>query len=150
MAKTRFTSEQIADFLQQSKNGVSNKVLCEKYEFSVSTLRRWQEQHAEGVRRELKQLESTGAIVFLCSFISATLLAVMFSKPLGAGVMFFFLVYCVGYIRQFRKISAKHIQEENIFLARTGRGARNAFYHFSWAYIALFVFAVGYIIVHMV
>ena len=131
MAKTRFTSEQIADFLQQSKNGVSNKVLCERYEFSVSTLRRWQEQHAEGVRRELKQLESTGAIVFLCFFISATLLAVMFSKPLG-------------------KISAKHIQEENIFLARTGRGARNAFYHFSWAYIALFVFAVGYIIVHMV
>lgn len=38
MAKTRFTSEQIADFLQQSKNGVSNKVLCERYEFSVSTL----------------------------------------------------------------------------------------------------------------
>ena len=150
MTKARVTAEQIADFLQQAKTGVSNKVLCEKYEFSVSTLRRWQEQHAEGIRRELKQLESTGAIVFLFFFISATLLAIMFSKSLSACVMFFFLAYCVGYIRQFRKISAKHIQEENILLARSGRGARNAFYHFSWAYIALFVFAVGYIIVRMV
>ena len=150
MAKARFTDEQIADFLQQSKNGVPNKVLCEKYEFSVSTLRRWQELHAENVRAELKQLESTGAKVFLCFVITALILAIMFSKSIGACVMSVFLVYCVGYIRQFRKISAKHIQEENIFLARTGRGARNAFYHFSWAYIALFVFAVGYIIVHMV
>ncbi|MBA8061926.1 transposase [Citrobacter freundii] len=150
MAKARFTAEQIADFLQQSKSGVSNKVLCEKYEFSVSTLRRWQEQHAEGVRRELKQLESTGLIVFLCFFISTPLLTVIFSKLLGAGVMFFFLVYCVGYIHQFRKVSAKHIREENIFLSRSGRGARNAFYHFCWAFIALFVFAVGYMIVHLV
>jgi hypothetical protein len=150
MAKARFTAEQIADFLQQSKSGVPNKILCEKYEFSVSTLRRWQEQHAEGIRRELKQLESTGAIVFLCSFISAVLLSIMFSKLLGACVMLFLLVYCVGYIRQFRKISAKHIREENIFLSRSGRGARNAFYRFSWAYIALFVFAVGYILVRIV
>jgi hypothetical protein len=29
MAKVRFTEEQIADFLQQSKNGVPNNVLCE-------------------------------------------------------------------------------------------------------------------------
>lgn len=150
MAKARFTAEQIADFLQQSKSGVPNKILCEKYEFSVSTLRRWQEQHAEGIRRELKQLESTGAIVFLCSFISTALLSIMFSKLLGACVMLFLLVYCVGYIRQFRKISAKHIQEENIFLSRSGRGARNAFYRFSWAYIALFVFAVGYLLVRIV
>lgn len=150
MAKARFTAEQIADFLQQSKSGVPNKILCEKYEFSVSTLRRWQEQHAEGIRRELKQLESTGAIVFLCSFISAALLSIMFSKLLGACVMLFLLVYCVGYIRQFRKISAKHIREENIFLSRSGRGARNAFYRFTWAYIALFVFAVGYILVRIV
>lgn len=150
MAKTRFTSEQIADFLQQSKNGVSNKVLCERYEFSVSTLRRWQEQHAEGVRRELKQLESTGAIVFLCFFISATLLAVMFSKPLGAGVMFFFWCTALATSANFARYLQNTSGEENIFLARTGRGARNAFYHFSWAYIALFVFAVGYIIVHMV
>ena len=150
MAKARFTDEQIADFLQQSKDGVPNKVLCEKYEFSVSTLRRWQELHAENVRAELKQLESTAAKVFLCFVITALILAIMFSKSIGACVMSVFLVYCVGYIRQFRKISAKHIQEENIFLARTGRGARNAFYHFSWAYIALFVFAVGYMIVHLV
>ncbi|WP_213134796.1 transposase [Citrobacter sp. FP75] len=150
MAKTRFTAEQIADFLQQSKSGVPNKILCEKYEFSVSTLRRWQDQHAEGIRRELKKLESTGSIVFLCFFISALLLAIIFSKLLSACVMFFFLVYCVDYIRKFRKISAKHIQEENIFLSRSGRGASNAFYHFCWAFIALFILGAGYLIVRMV
>lgn len=149
MAKARFTDEQIADFLQQSKNGVPNKVLCEKYEFSVSTLRRWQELHAENVRAELKQLESTAAKVFLCFVITALILAIMFSKSIGACVMSVFLVYCVGYIRRFRQISAQHIREENIFLSRSGRGARNAFYQFSWAFIALFIFSVGYMIVRM-
>lgn len=55
MAKARFTDEQIAEILQQSKKGAPNKDLCEYYQFSVSTLRRWQEQHAEGVRSELKK-----------------------------------------------------------------------------------------------
>lgn len=54
MVRSRFTEEQIADFLQQSKNGVPNKALCEEYGFSNSTLRRWQEKHAESVRQELK------------------------------------------------------------------------------------------------
>ncbi len=54
MAKPRFTNEQIAEILQQSKEGASNKELCEHYQFSVSTLRRWQEQHADGIRSELK------------------------------------------------------------------------------------------------
>ena len=49
MAKPRFTNEQIAEILQQSKEGASNKELCEHYQFSVSTLRRWQEQHADGI-----------------------------------------------------------------------------------------------------
>lgn len=31
MVRSRFTEEQIADFLQQSKNGVPNKALCEEY-----------------------------------------------------------------------------------------------------------------------
>ena len=57
MAKVRFTEEQIADFLQQSKNGVPNNVLCEKFGFSPSTLRRWQELHAQRIRGELKQAE---------------------------------------------------------------------------------------------
>ncbi len=38
MAKPRFTNEQIAEILQQSKEGASNKELCEHYQFSVSTL----------------------------------------------------------------------------------------------------------------
>ena len=35
MAKPRFTNEQIAEILQQSKEGASNKELCEHYQFSV-------------------------------------------------------------------------------------------------------------------
>lgn len=55
MVRSRFTEEQIADFLQQSKNGVPNKALCEEYGFSNSTLRRWQEKHAESIRQELNR-----------------------------------------------------------------------------------------------
>ncbi|AXB21668.1 hypothetical protein DPF89_04065 [Salmonella enterica subsp. enterica serovar Napoli] len=54
MVRARFTEEQIADFLQQSKNRVPNKALCEEYGFSNSTFRRWQEKHAESIRQELK------------------------------------------------------------------------------------------------
>lgn len=147
--KNRFTAEHIADVLQQAKSGVPNKVLCETYAFSPSTLRRWREQHAEDVRHELQQLESTAAKVFLCFFLLALLLSVVFSKPVGACVMPFFLLYCVGYIRRFRRISAKHIEQENIFLSRCGRGAKNAFYLFSWAFVAFFIFTVGYFIVHL-
>ncbi len=68
MAKPRFTNEQIAEILQQSKEGASNKELCEHYQFSVSTLRRWQEQHADGIRSELKnRIQSTNRLSgFLC------------------------------------------------------------------------------------
>lgn len=69
MAKARFTDEQIAEILQQSKKGAPNKELCEHYQFSVSTLRRWQEQHAEGVRSELKKnrIQSANRLsAFLC------------------------------------------------------------------------------------
>lgn len=69
MAKPRFTDEQIAEILQQSKEGASNKELCEHYQFSVSTLRRWQEQHAEGIRSELKKnrIQSANRLSgFLC------------------------------------------------------------------------------------
>lgn len=71
MTQARFIEEQIADFLHQSKNGISNKALSEKYEFSITTLRRWQEQHAEGVRRELKEAETIAALVFLGFFVFA-------------------------------------------------------------------------------
>ena len=68
MAKPRFTDEQIAEILQQSKEGASNKELCEHYQFSISTLRRWQEPHADGIRSELKKIESKAQIVFLLFF----------------------------------------------------------------------------------
>lgn len=82
MVRSRFTEEQIADFLQQSKNGVPNKALCEEYGFSNSTLRRWQEKHAESVRRELKQIESTAKIVFYASLPQPYCLPLCFLNPL--------------------------------------------------------------------
>lgn len=105
MVRSRFTEEQIADFLQQSKNGVPNKALCEEYGFSNSTLRRWQEKHAESVRQELKQIESTAKIVFLCFIAAAILLTLMFPKPTAALAIPPYLVYCISYIRRFRRIS---------------------------------------------
>lgn len=100
MVRARFTEEQIADFLQQSKNGVPNKALCEEYGFSNSTLRRWQEKHAESIRQELKQIESTAKIVFLCFIVAAILLTLMFPKPTGALAIPPYLVYCISYIRR--------------------------------------------------
>ncbi|MDU2937597.1 MAG: transposase [Enterobacteriaceae bacterium] len=149
MAKSRFTEEQIAYFLQQSKNGVPDKVLCETCGFSISTLRRWRELHARGVDSELKQLESTAQMVFIGVFIVALLLALAFPKPTGALVIPPYLIYCVSYIRRFRKISAKHIQEVNTFLSRSGKGGHNVFYTLSWTFIILFVFTIGYGIVQL-
>ncbi|EHN5635203.1 transposase, partial [Escherichia coli] len=109
MAKPRFTNEQIAEILQQSKEGASNKELCEHYQFSVSTLRRWQEQHADGIRSELKKTESKAQIVFLVFFAIAILLTLIFDKPTGGWVIPPLLIYCVYYIRQYRNISGRHI-----------------------------------------
>ncbi|EJL4171244.1 transposase, partial [Escherichia coli] len=118
MAKPRFTDEQIAEILQQSKEGASNKELCEHYQFSVSTLRRWQEQHADGIRSELKKTESKAQIVFLVFFAIAILLTLIFDKPTGGWVIPPLLIYCVYYIRQYRNISGRHIKKEDIYLSR--------------------------------
>jgi len=150
MAKARFTDEQIADFLHQSKNGVPDRLLCEKYGFSMSTLRRWQGLHAEGIRRELKQAESDAGKVFLGSIAVALLLTLAFSKPIGALVIPLFLLYCIYYIRRFRTLSAKHIKAENTSLARYGLGANNAFYQFCWIAIVLIICALAYGIVRLV
>lgn len=150
MAKARFTDEQIADFLYQSKNGVPDKLLCEQYGFSISTLRRWQALHAEDIRRELKQAESNAGKVFLAAIAVALLLTLVFSKSLGALVTPLFLLYCLHYIRRFRAISAKHIKAENTSLARYGLGANNAFYQFCWITIILIICALGYGIVQLV
>jgi len=149
MAKARFTDEQITDFLHQSKNGVSDKQLCEQYGFSMSTLRRWQALHAEDIRRELKQAEANAGKVFLGTLAVALLLTLTFSKSIGALVIFLFLFYCLYYIRHFRTLAAKHIKEENTALARTGLGANNAFYQFCWITILLILCACGYGIVQM-
>lgn len=150
MAKARFTDEQIADVLYHSKNGVPDKLLCEKYGFSISTLRRWQALHAEGIRGELKQAESNAGKVFLGTIAVALLLTFAFSKPAGALMIPLFLLYCVYYIRRFRAISAKHIKEENTSLARYGLGANNAFYQFCWIAIVLIICALGYGIAQLV
>jgi len=150
MAKARFTDEQIADFLYQSKNGVPDQLLCEQYGFSISTLRRWQALHAEGIRRELKQAESNAGKVFLAATATALLLSLVFSKSVGALVIPLFLLYCIYYIYRFRTISAKHIKAENASLARYGLGANNAFYQFCWIAIVLIICALGYGLVRLV
>ncbi len=149
MAKARFTDEQIAEFLYQSKNGVPDKLLCEQYGFSISTLRRWQALHAEGIRRELKQAESAAGKVFLGAIVAALLLTFAFSKSVGALVIPLFLLYCIYYIRRFHTLSAKHIKAENAALARFGLGANNAFYQFCWIAIILIICALGYGIVRL-
>lgn len=128
----RFTEEQIADFIELTKDGMSNKELCEKYHFSPSTLRRWKEGHDESIRHELKELESSAAKVFGCLIVASLLLAVMFSRPAGAVCLLLMFGCCIFYIIQFRQKSAEFIIEGNVFLSRSGRGANNAFYKLSW------------------
>ncbi len=134
MVRARFTEEQIADFLQQSKNGVPNKALCEEYGFSNSTLRRWQEKHAESIRR-IKTDRIYCEDRLLCFIIAAILLTLMFPKPTAALAIPPYLVYCISYIRRFRRISAKHIQRWDISSSRSGSGAENVFYKLSWTFL---------------
>lgn len=145
MRRRRFTEEQIADFLQQAKEGVPDKALCEAYGFSISSLRRWKELHDAAIRNEIKKMESTAAIVYLCIIVVCVLLA-MFSYK-AAGVLFTLLMlgYCVYYIAQFRKASGSFISRDNVFLSRTGRGASNAFYFFSWIFVLLCPFFMLYL-----
>lgn len=149
MAKARFTEEQIADFLQQSKDGVPNKVLCEKYGFSLSTLRRWQELHAQGIRQELNKLESIAAIVCSCFFIVAMMLGLAFPTSIAMWILPPFMVCCISYIRRFRAVSAKHIQEENVYLSRSGRGGNNVFYQLAWSLTIFFAPLLIYVLLHL-
>ncbi len=80
--RARFTEEQIADFLQQSQNGVQNKALCEEYGLLNSTLRRWQEKHAESIRRGIKTDRIYHEWSFYAFIVAAILLTLMFPvKP---------------------------------------------------------------------
>jgi len=149
MSRKRFTEEQIADFLRQAKEGVSDKALCEKYAFSISTLRRWKALHDSAIRNKLKKMESTAAVVYL-GIIAVSLLLAIFSHKVG-GVLFIFLMlgYCVHYIAQFRKTSGLFVATDNVFVSRTGLGASNAFYWFSWIFVILFTFCTAYMILHL-
>ncbi|EPI8974262.1 transposase [Escherichia albertii] len=149
MAKARFTDEQIAEILQQSKKGAPNKELCEHYQFSVSMLRRWQEQHAEGVRSELKKIESKAQIVFLLFFAVSIILTLIFGKPTGGWVIPPLLLYCVYYIRLYRNISARHIKKEDIYLSRSVNNSYSALYNLSWTFICFFIFSVIYFFVQL-
>lgn len=144
MAKARFTEEQITTFLQQIKKGVPAKELCETHGFSMSTLRRWQELHAQHIRGELKKMETTASYIYLGFLIVSVSLTLIFSKTVAMWTLPLFLLYCVNYIRRYRALSAKHIKEENTSLARSGIGASNAFYLFSWTILLLVLASLGY------
>jgi len=149
MAKLRFSEAEIADILQQCKSGIPNKEVCEKYGFSPSTLRRWQELHAEEIRSQLKKMESTAARVYLCCFIIAAIVGSVFSKAAGLVVAVPFILYCLYYIWRFRQVSARHIDRGLTSVARYGMGAKNAFYQFCWLLMIFVVFFMGYLIVHL-
>ncbi|QMR43027.1 transposase [Klebsiella aerogenes] len=140
MRAKRFTDKQITDFLSQAKEGASNKFLCEKYNFSASTLRRWKEGHDESIRHELREMESSAAKVFGCLIVASLLLAVIYSRPAGAVCLLLMLGCCIFYIIQFRQKSSEFIIGQNVFLSRSGRGANNVFYKLSWM-LVLFVCA---------
>lgn len=144
MAKARFTEEQITTFLQQIKTGVPAKELCETHGFSMSTLRRWQELHAQHIRGELKKMETTASYIYLGFLIVSVSLTLIFSKTVAMWTLPLFLLYCVSYICRYRALSAKHIKEENTSLARSGIGASNAFYQFSWIILLLVLGSLGY------
>lgn len=150
MAKARFTEEQIATFLQQIKKGVPAKELCETHGFSMSTLRRWQELHAQHIRGELKKMETTASYIYLGFLIVSVSLALIFSRTVAMWTLPLFLLYCVNYIRRYRALSAKHIKEENTSLARSGIGASNAFYLFSWTILLLVLGSLGYGLIKLI
>lgn len=138
MSRKRFTEEQIADFLRQAKEGMPDKALCERYGFSITTLRRWKELHDGAIRNKLKKMESIAAVVYLAIIATSVLLAIVFDKVVGVLFIFLMLGYCVYYIVQFRKVSGLFISGDNVFLSRRGLGASNAFYLFSWIFVILF------------
>lgn len=138
MSRKRFTEEHIADFLRQAKEGMPDKALCERYGFSITTLRRWKELHDGAIRNKLKKMESTAAVVYLAIIATSVLLAIVFDKVVGVLFIFLMLGYCVYYIVQFRKVSGLFISGDNVFLSRRGLGASNAFYLFSWIFVVLF------------
>jgi len=146
MSRKRFTDEQITEFLRQAKDGVPNKKLCEKYGFSVSTLRRWKELHDNVVRNQLEKMESTAAIVYL-GIIIASLLLTIFSHK-AAGMLFTLLMpgHCIYYVVRYRKVSGKFISSDNVFLSRSGRGANNVFYRLSWVFVFIILSSIVYAI----
>lgn len=141
MRKQRFTDEQIANFLAQAKGGASTKFLCENYNFSASTLRRWKEIHDEKIRWKLKEIESVAAVFMFCIFAVSLISAVIFSRVAGAIFIPLMLGYCVFYIIKFHKVSGEFISKDWVFISRLGRGANNVFYSFSWIFVSLFVSA---------
>lgn len=150
MDKKHYTGEQIADFLQQAKEGVPNKILCEKYEFSASSLRRWKESHEALIRCELKSMESTAVKFFFGILVVSLIITSVISKAAGAFFVPVLFGYCIYYIICFRKTCEKFIAKENIFLSRSGRGAINTFYQFSWLFVILSFLAVLYVMTHSI
>lgn len=63
----------------------------------------------------------------LCFIVAAILLTLMFPKPTAALAIPPYLVYCISYIRRFRRISAKHIRRWDISSSRSGLGQRMYF-----------------------
>ncbi|HHL2459809.1 TPA: transposase [Yersinia enterocolitica] len=149
MGGKRFTEEQIKDILTQFKSGASNKFLCEQYNLSTTTLRRWKERHDETIRNELQKMESTSATLFLCLIVTSLIFAIVFFKAAGALCIPIMLGYCIFYIIRFREKSSGYIIREHVFISRSGRGASNAFYIFCWFFVIFVIFFLSYAVIKM-
>lgn len=70
MAKPRFTDEQIAEILQQSKEGRLIRSYVNTINLALARCGIWQEQHTEGIRSELKKQNPKRKSSFWFSLLS--------------------------------------------------------------------------------
>lgn len=136
MVRSRFTEEQIADFLQQSKTAYRIRRCAKNMDLatarSVAGRRNMLKAYARIKTDRIYREDS-----LLCFIVAAILLTLMFPKPTAALAIPPYLVYCISYIRRFRRISAKHIRRWDISSSRSGSGAENVFYKLSWTFLFL-------------
>ena len=113
-------------------------MLCGKYEFSASTLRRWKEQHDKTVYLELSKVGANGLKIFICIPVSVLIIAVVFSKAAATFFIPLLLCFFCFHIVCFRKVSARFVDKEKVTLSRIGF-SDNALYKVSWMFILLCV-----------
>lgn len=78
-------------------------MLCEKYEFSASTLRCWKEQYDKTVYLELSKVGANGLKIFICILVSVLIVAVVFSKAAATFLFHFCYVFSAFILYAFER-----------------------------------------------